>query len=139
MEKFFWLLRISIMLSTVRCYLLLRIKCSADNAYTRLLSSPHTCFVSSIKKSVEIFGILKGYMKKLSFCKMHTQCLNLCLPILHNELAVSFEQINKIYTVKMVGDIPVPSRDVTNQTFPGRELCNIPAGDWNIENFFFTV
>jgi hypothetical protein len=27
----------------------------------------------------------------------------------------------KQYTVKKVSDFPVPSRDVTNQTFPGRE------------------
>ncbi len=30
------------------------------------------------------------------------------------------------YTVKKVGDIPVPRRDVTYKTLPGRELSNYP-------------
>jgi hypothetical protein len=29
-----------------------------------------------------------------------------------------------MYTVKKVSGFPVPSRDVTNQTLPGRELLN---------------
>ncbi len=28
---------------------------------------------------------------------------------------------NELYTVKKVSDFPVPTRDVTNQTLPGRE------------------
>jgi hypothetical protein len=30
-------------------------------------------------------------------------------------------QVRRQYTVKKVSDFPVPSRDVTNQTLPGRE------------------
>jgi hypothetical protein len=51
------------------------------------------------------------------------------------------------YTVKKVAHFPLPSRDVTNQTLPGRELFNysrlgrvlvsdIPARDRKIDNIF---
>ncbi len=49
-----------------------------------------------------------------------------------------------LYTVKKVSVFPVLSRDVTNQTLPGREKINysrpgrvyIPAGDGEIANLF---
>ncbi len=49
------------------------------------------------------------------------------------------------YTIKKVSDLPVPSRDVTNQTLPGRDklflarenlVNDIPAGDGKIGNLF---
>jgi hypothetical protein len=51
---------------------------------------------------------------------------------------------------KNFSDFPIPGRDVTNQTLPGREGLNfnptgeslvshIPAGDGKIVNLFFTV
>ncbi len=48
------------------------------------------------------------------------------------------------YTVKKISRFPVPSRDVTNQTLPGREdltyreslVNDIPAGDGKIANIF---
>ncbi len=47
----------------------------------------------------------------------------------------------------MVGGIPVPSRDVTYQTLPGRAkiiymeslVSDIPAEVGNVANLFFTV
>jgi hypothetical protein len=44
-------------------------------------------------------------------------------------------------TVKKVSDIPVTSPDVTYQLFPPREslVSDIPAGDGNVANLFFTV
>jgi hypothetical protein len=36
-------------------------------------------------------------------------------------ICVHFLGIGNKYTVKKVGDFPVPRRDVTNQTLPGRE------------------
>jgi hypothetical protein len=45
------------------------------------------------------------------------------------------------YTVKKVNDFPVPSRDVTNQTLPGREslVSDIPAVGGKIANLFHSV
>ncbi len=54
------------------------------------------------------------------------------------------------YIVKKINDFPVPSRDVTNQTLPGREYLIIsghgetlvsdnPAGDGKIANLFYSV
>ncbi len=41
-----------------------------------------------------------------------------------------------LYTVKKVCDIPVPNRDVTYQSPPGRDIL---AGDGNVANFFYGV
>jgi hypothetical protein len=54
------------------------------------------------------------------------------------------------YTVKKVNDFPVPSRDVTNQTLPGRECLNYsrPVRVWLVtprlgpgkwQTFFYSV
>ncbi len=43
-----------------------------------------------------------------------------------------------VYTVKKFIVFPVPTRDVTNQTLPGREsvVSDIPAGDGKTANLF---
>ncbi len=60
------------------------------------------------------------------------------------ENVLSNTQELRCCTVRKVGDFPIPSRDVTNQTLPGRELFpatqnlvgDIPAGDGKIANLF---
>jgi hypothetical protein len=46
-----------------------------------------------------------------------------------------------VHCKKKVNDFPVPSRDVTNQTLPARQslVSDIPAGDRNIANLFYSV
>jgi hypothetical protein len=47
-------------------------------------------------------------------------------------------QQNIITLLKKISDFPVPSRDVTNQTLPGRE-CDIRAGDRKIVNLVYSA
>jgi hypothetical protein len=41
-----------------------------------------------------------------------------------NGIFLQCEALGKDYTVKKINDFPVPSRDVTDQTIPGREKYN---------------
>ncbi len=48
----------------------------------------------------------------------------------------------RTYTVKKVNDFPVPSRDVTNQTLPGREwvlLATSRLGKRKTITYFYSV
>jgi hypothetical protein len=66
-------------------------------------------------------------MKKRSLFEIELQKDKSCSiftlnPSLEQNFEVSLASDSKPYTKKKVSDFPVPSRDVTNQTLPGREL-----------------
>ncbi len=57
--------------------------------------------------------------------------LSLCCP---SSQYLKWELLSLLYTVKKVSHFPVPSRDVTDQTLPGREKLNYsrPGRVWSV-------
>ncbi len=95
------------------CWFPLNLRCC--NA---VFSSPKHCIqhrTSAIFLSKQTAGLL------------HT----ICTTVLHYITLLQLQ-----YTVKKVSDFPVPSRDVTYQTLPGRELLNF-VSPWSLHLLFY--